>query len=66
MFSASGMLKTIGLPPRAACNAAWPKMVHQAPADSLGTHRNTATRQAKTAGTDYARYANHNPPASPQ
>ena len=60
VFSASNMLKEIGLPARAARNTAWRQMVQQAPAailaDGLGAERSTAARHAKIAGADYASY----------
>lgn len=60
VYSAAGMLKSIGLPARAARNGAWQQMVHQAPAailaDALGSSRTTITRRAKTAAADYASY----------
>lgn len=60
VFSASNMLKEIGIPARMARSTAWRQMVHQAPAailaDGLGAQRGTAARHAKIAGADYASY----------
>ena len=60
LFSASGMVKQIGLSARAARNTAWRQLVQQAPAailaDGLGAERGTAAHRAKVAGADYASY----------
>lgn len=60
VYSASRMLKSIGLSARAARNGAWQQLVHQAPAailaDGLGAGRGTVTRHANTAAADYANY----------
>ncbi|HET9649274.1 MAG TPA: hypothetical protein VFP34_13745 [Microlunatus sp.] len=65
LFSASGMVKQVGLSARAARNTAWRQMVQQAPAailaDGLGTERGTATHYARLAGADYASYPSNRP-----
>jgi hypothetical protein len=61
VYSAHGMLKTAGIPARAARAGTWLDLVRTAPpsilADALGIHANTAMRYAKAAGADFLTYA---------